>query len=83
MSPLPLSPFSLSDYPGHCGAHHHPTAHLSQEEDPHCRCSHQRSQQVRFPIRALGIFGRRWDDMKNKSMTVTMLNCSDLKSLLL
>lgn len=45
---LPL--LSLSDYPGHRGCHHHPPAHLPQEKDSHCHCSHQRSQQVRLHI---------------------------------
>lgn len=39
---------SLSDYPGHCGGHHPPPAHLPQEENLHRHRSHQRSQQVRL-----------------------------------
>lgn len=58
----------FSDYPGHCGSHHHPAAHFPQEENPYCHCSHQRSQQVRIHIRAFSFVS----DMDQISRTETL-----------
>lgn len=35
-----------SDHPGYSGGHHHPAAHLPQEETSDCHRPHQRGQQV-------------------------------------